>query len=223
MISLHKQQRGALNALLLPLIVVVLLFVVTAVFGVWAYGQMSDYKNNSDQKSADAVAVAIKKEDAKKAAEYAEQSKNPLKVYSGPAAYGSLHVEYPRTWGAYVIEQTTDSNNVDGFFNPNFVPYIGADNSSFALRVRVLAQSYANTMQAFQSSIKSGKLTAAPYSFVKVPGVVGTKLTGAIAPKKQGTMIVMPLRASTLEVWTETTEGQTNLDTYVLPNFSFSP
>lgn len=223
MISLHREQGGELNALLVPLVLVGLLFLLTAVFGVWAYGQMSDYKDNSDQKSAVAAEAAIKKEDAKKAAEYNEQSKNPLKVYTGPAAYGSLHVEYPRTWSAYVIEQTIDSKNVDGYFNPNFVPNVSDDSSSFALRVRVLGQSYASTMQAFQGAIKNNKLTATPYSFVKVPNIVGTKLVGQIVPNKQGTMIVMPLRASTLEVWTETSDGATNFNTYVLPNFSFSP
>jgi hypothetical protein len=223
MITLHKEQRGALNALLIPLILVSMVTVLIIVFAVWAYGQMSDYKNNSDQKSADAVSLAVKKEDAKKAVEYAEAAKSPLKTYSGPAAYGSLHVEYPKTWSAYVIEQNTSGNSVDGYFNPNFVPFVSDSKSSFALRVRVLGTSYASTMQSFQGLIKSGKLTAAPYAFAKVPGTVGTKLTGQIVSTKQGTMIVIPLRASTLEVWTETSAAAADFNTYVLPNLSFSP
>lgn len=223
MITLHREQRGALNALLLPLIAVVLLLLLTGVFGIWAFGQMQDYKNHSDEKSAAAVDVAIKKEDAKKAAEYAEASKSPLKTYTGPVAYGSLHVEYPRTWSAYVVEQTSSSTNVDGYFNPNFVPSVTTDSNSFALRVKVVGQSYASVMQTFQGNIKAGKMTASPYTFAKVPNVVGTKLDGEVSPNKQGTMIVMPLRASTVEVWAETSDGVANLNTYVLPNFSFSP
>lgn len=223
MISLHKAQRGSLNALLLPLIGVSLLFVLSIVFGVWVYGQMSDYKNNSDSKSADAVSLAVKKEDAKKLVEFTEASKNPLKTYNGPSAYGSVQVQYPKTWSAYVIEQNTDSNSIDGYFNPNFVPAVSDLGSSFALRVRVLNQSYANTVQSFQGNIKAARVTAAPYSFAKVPNVVGTKLDGQIATGKQGTMIIMPLRASTVEVWTENSTAAADFVTYILPNFSFAP
>jgi hypothetical protein len=223
MITLHKEQRGALNALLLPLVAVVLLFILSAVFGVWAYGQMQDYKNNTDSKISDAVDVAVKKEDAKKAAEYAEQSKNPLRTYSGPEAYGSVQVQYPRTWSAYVIEQLSNSHAVDGYFQPNFVPSATAESSSFALRVRVLTQSYANVMATFQGNIKAKKLTATPYSFAKVPTIVGTKLDGQIAAGKQGTMIIVPLRANTLEVWTENSTTANDFNTYILPNISFAP
>ncbi|HWT55980.1 MAG TPA: hypothetical protein VN031_03030 [Candidatus Microsaccharimonas sp.] len=223
MITLRKNQGGALDALLLPLIAVILLLILSVVFGVWAYGQMQDYKNNSDQKSAVAVNAAIQKEDAKKAAEYNEASKSPVKTYTGPAAFGSLQVQYPKTWSAYVAEQTTGSNNVDGYFNPNFVPSVTDQSSSFALRVRVLNQTYANTMQTFQGGIKGRLLTAAPYAFAKVPKVIGTRLDGKIAPDKQGTMIVMPLRANTLEVWTESSAASSDFTTYVLPNLTFSP
>lgn len=212
-----------MDALLLPLIAVVLLLLLSAVFGVWAYGQMQDYKNNSDQKSAVAVGAAIQKEDAKKAAEYTEASKSPLKTYSGPAAYGSLQVQYPKTWSAYVVEQNNGSNDVDGYFNPNFVPSVNAQSSSFALRVRVLNQTYANTLQNFQGTIKSKLLTAVPYAFPKVPNVTGTRLDGQIASDKQGTMIVVPLRANTLEVWTEGGTTTADFTTYILPNLSFSP
>jgi len=223
MVTLHRDERGALNGLVLPLIVVSLLLVVTLVFAVIAYSGMQDYKSKSDEKSAAAVSAALKTEDAKKAAEFAEESKSPVKTYNGPAAYGSLHVDYPRTWSAYVIEQDSASNSVDGYFNPGFVPSVNSQTSSFALRVKVLGQSYASVLQNFQSNIKAQKVTASPYSFAKVPGVIGMKLTGQVAPNKQGTMIVVPLRANTLEVWTEGTSALPDFEKYVLPNFSFSP
>lgn len=223
MVTLHKEQRGALNALLLALIAVVLLLIVSIVFGGLAYSGKQDYKNNVDSKIAEAVSVATKKEDTKKALEYAEEAKNPLKTYNGPAAYGSLQVAYPKTWSGYVIEQNTGSNSIDGYFSPNVVPYVSANTSSFALRVRVLGQSYASVMQTFQGTIKLQKLTASPYSFARVKSVIGTKLDGQISESKQGTMIVMPLRENTLEVWNEGTSTAADFNTYILPNLSFSP
>lgn len=223
MIRLQTDQRGAMNALLLPLVVAGLLLLLSIVFGFWAYGQMNDYKTNTESKITEAVTDAVKKADAKKTIEFAEQSKNPLKTYSGPAAYGSVQVQYPKTWSAYVAEQTSGTTNVDGYFNPNFVPSVTASSSSFALRVRVLGQSYATVMQTFQGVIKGGKLTATPYSFAKVPSIIGTKLEGQIATGKQGTMIVVPLRANTLEVWSENSTTVNDFNTYILPNISFAP
>lgn len=223
MVTLQRNERGVMNVLLLPLVVVGVLLVFCLFFAVYAFSGMQDYKTNSDQKSAAAVAAAIKKEDAKKALEFAEESKNPLKTYNGPAAFGSIQVQYPKTWSAYVVEQNNAASSVDGYFNPNFVPATTALSSSFALRVKVLGQTYASVMQSYQGMIKTQKLTATPYAFPKVPNVIGTKLTGEIIQGKQGSMVVVPLRASTLEVWNEGTTTTADFEKYILPNFLFSP
>jgi hypothetical protein len=223
MVRLQNNERGALNVLVIPLVLVSLLLVLSLVFAIFAYTSMQDYKNNSDKKAAAAVAAAIEKEDAKKAAEFAEASKSPVKTYSGPAAYGSVQVEYPKTWSAYVLEESNGSSNVDGYFNPNYVPNVSGQTSSFALRVRVVNQAYSAVLQAMQSRIKTGKLTATAYAFPKVPTAIGTKLSGEIDANKQGTMILVPLRDNTLEVWTEGTGAVNDFNTYVLPNLSFSP
>jgi hypothetical protein len=223
MVRLKTSERGALNALLIPLVLVSLVFVLTLVFAIFAYGSMQDYKTNSDQKSAAAVQTAIQKEDTKKAAEFAEASKSPLKTYSGPAAYGSLQVQFPKTWSAYVKEPTGGDGTLDGFFNSGFVPSTETDSNSYALRVKILNQAYASVIQTLQGTIKNGKLTATPYAFPKVPNTIGTKVSGAIQPTKQGTMVIVPLRANTLEVWTEGTAGQADFDNFILPNLSFAP
>src|SRR4051794_28439176 len=97
-----KSEAGAINALLLPLLVALLLLVGVAVFGVWAFGSRQDYKDNVDAKIATAVASAKVDEDKVKDAQFAEESKNPLKTYTGPAAYGSVTINYPKTWSGYV-------------------------------------------------------------------------------------------------------------------------
>ena len=45
-------QRGAINALLIPLILVIVFFLGAAGFGYWAFSERQDYKNNSDAKVA---------------------------------------------------------------------------------------------------------------------------------------------------------------------------
>lgn len=66
-------QRGAVNVLLLPLILVVLFFLGAVGFGYWAFAEREDYKNNSDQKVAIAVAAAEKRTQAADAKVFAEK------------------------------------------------------------------------------------------------------------------------------------------------------
>jgi flagellar basal body-associated protein FliL len=106
--KLRYSEQGTMNVLLVPVITLALLFIAAGSFAAWAFSSRQDYKNNSDAKSAAAVAVnksAVQAEDAK---QFAEAAKNPLKPYVGPEAYGSVKVLYPKTWSAYV--DTTDSS-----------------------------------------------------------------------------------------------------------------
>ena len=48
-------ERGAINVLMVPLILVIVFFLVAAGFGYWAFASREDYKNNSDAKVATAV------------------------------------------------------------------------------------------------------------------------------------------------------------------------
>ena len=114
---IKHNQNGAINSLLLPLIVSAVALIAVAAFAVWAYGGKQDYKNNVDQKVADAVTIAIQKEDTKKDKQFAEDEKNPLRTFTGPDAYGSVTINYPKTWSAYVDTTATGGAGVDGYFN----------------------------------------------------------------------------------------------------------
>jgi hypothetical protein len=92
--------------------------------------------------------------------------------------------------------------------------------------VEVAATTYSRVLGLYSTQVGRGTITATPYSLPKVPGVVGTKLSGAIfqgANKGTGTMVLLPMRDKTLEIWTESNDYLNDFDTYVLPNMSFSP
>jgi hypothetical protein len=215
-----NSQSGAINALLLPLLVALLLLVGVAVFGVWAFGSRQDYKDNVDAKIATAVTAAKADEDKVKDAQFAEEQKNPLKTYTGPAAYGSVTINYPKTWSGYVSD--TDGNDpfVDGYFSPGVVPDTQDQKSSFAFRVQVSSQSYSESLQSFQN--QEG-VTIQPYSLPKVPTVVGVIVRGAIEQDRQGIMVILPLRNTTLKFWTESDAFTGDFNNIILPNASFSP
>jgi hypothetical protein len=224
-----KNQTGIINTLLLPLILTILLFIGALSFAVWAFQGRQDYKNNVDQKIAVAVTASDANEDAKDNALYAQEAKNPLATYVGPAAFGSLHLSYPKTWSAYIDESSDDTGNTDinGYFYPSFVPDVTNTSNSYALRVEILNSSYSSVLQTIQNAITAGGTTVAPYSLPKIPNVVGSILEGNLvtdgSTTKSGTMVVLPLRNTTLEIWTEASQFESDFTNSILPNVSFSP
>lgn len=217
-------QDGAISGVVVSLVLSILLLLAAIGFGAWAYSSRQDYKNNTDAKIAVAVGQAKQQESAAKDAAFAEASKNPLKAYNGPEAYGSLVVNYPKTWSGYVDDTGQGNSLVDGYFAPGVVPAASGQNSIFALRVQVLNQAYAQTLQSFASQEQTGQLKAAAYALPKVPKVAGVELSGQFeSDKPAATMVVLPLRSQTLEIYTQGTQYLNDFNNYILPNFSFSP
>lgn len=216
-------QRGAINLLLVPLVIVVVLFFSAAGLAVWALSERSHYKNESDQEVAAAVQTAIEDTQATEAAKYAESAKKPYDTYIGPAPFGNITVNYPKTWSSYVVENERGGNPVNGYFQPVTVPSVTDQDRNFALRIELVQNSYDTVLGQFKSTIEQAKATIAPYTLPKVPSVVGSRVEGQITPRKQGTMIILPLRNMTLKIWTESNDFKGDLDTHILPNFSFVP
>lgn len=223
MSSMGLNQRGFMNALVVPLLVVTLLLVGSAAFGIWAFAGRQDYKSNSDQKVATAVEETKTATQATEAAKYAEEAKNPLKTFVGPSDFGSVTFQYPKTWSGYVITAASGDSPLDGFFHPDTVPDVEAESSVFALRVAVVNDAYSEVLDSFAGNVQSGKVTVSPFKLAKLPSVIGSQVQGEIEQGKKGTMVLFPLRNVTLKVWTNTDQYLADFNNTILPNLSFSP
>jgi hypothetical protein len=221
----NKQaERGSMNVLLIPVILLALFFIGSAIFAVWAYSSRQDYKNNSDAKSAAAVAANKKVVQTADAKQFAEEAKKPLKAYDGPAAYGSLHVMYPKTWSAYV-DVNNSSEPLNAYFHSDYVPATDMK-QAYNLRIRVNTTSYNSLLLTFQGLVKGGKVTSVPYKLPKLPDVVGVRLDGQAVPgnaQASGTMIMLPMRDKTLQIWTESPDFLPDFTDNILANLTFSP
>jgi hypothetical protein len=227
MSSMKKLQgeQGGMNVLLLPVILLALFFIAAASFAVWAYQGRQDYKNNSDAKSAAAVAANKQVVQAEDAKQFAEAAKLPLKPYIGPETYGSLRVMYPKTWSAYVDIADASSRPLDVYFHSDYVPAPELK-QTYNLRIQVSAQSYSQFVNQYAALVKIGKVTAVPYSLPKVKDVAGLRLDGQVLltdSKSSGTMILLPMRDKTLEIWTESPSYLPDFLNNILPNLTFSP
>lgn len=217
------RERGLINVLLIPLIVSAVLLIGVGIFAIWAFTGRQDYKENSDEKVAEAVEVAKEETRTEEAARYAEEAKQPLKPFSGPAKFGSVRLEYPKTWSAYIVNRDSGSTPVNWYLHPNVVPDADNNDNVFALRIEVVEQTYDRVLDSFESDVRNGAVTVQPYALPKVPDVVGSRINGEIERKKQGSMVIFPLRNLTLKVWTESNDYLPDFDNIILPNISFAP
>lgn len=219
---IKHNQVGAINGLLVSLIFSMLLLVAAAVFGGWAYSSRQDYKYNVDQKITDAVKLAKTEEAKRKDAEFAEAEKLPLRTYVGPSAFGGLTVLYPKTWSVYVDDSggTGSGVPVNGYFHPKVVPSLLSGASVYALRAQVLNIAYADAVRRVGNQQET---TVRAYALPKVPNIVGVKISGRLLENKTGTMVILPLRSQTLQVWTEGQQFKKDFEGIILPNLSFTP
>lgn len=218
--KLRSAEKGFVTPLLISFILALVLFLSSAAAALWAYQSRQDYKNNSDQKVQQAVSEAIAKAKTEKDNEYAEKDKSPLREYSGPSAYGSVVVKYPKSWSAFVNENQAENVALDGYFHPGFVP---GGSKSFALRLQIVNAQYDAYLQQFTSNIKAGKTKATAFRPTKVSSELGTRLDGELSTQKKGSLVAIKLRDKTLVLWTEADQYVKDFDTYILPNFTFSP
>jgi hypothetical protein len=219
-----QQVKPAKRSPVTVIVIGLLVFLLVVFLGLftWAYMSRQDYKNNSDKKSDIAAGKAVKIAEAAKEKDFAEREKNPYSAYNGAATYGSLHVVYPRTWSAYIIEKNNASTPIDGYVHPSFVP--SADSgTNFALRFKIVSQPYAQSVKAFDADVKKGKVKASAYQLPKVQGVTGTRIDGEIKKGQKSSMVIFPLRDKTLEVWTESADFVNDFNSIILANFTFEP
>ena|ERR1700741_3543726 len=211
------------KSLLIPFVLVIVLFLGALGFGVWAFAGMQDYKSHSDEKVTAAVTVAQQQTSTSKEKEFTEREKSPLKEYKGPAAFGTVTIQYPKTWSAFVTEAKDNGTTpIDGYFHPGFVPGI-TSGTDFALRVKVVSKQYADELKQFDSKVKSGKVKVSPYVLTKVPGTPGSMVEGEINTGQQDTMVLFQLRDKTIEISTESAQFRSDFDKIILANLTFIP
>jgi hypothetical protein len=216
--KIRTREEGALNVLLVPLILAVIFLLGSLGFGLWAYSSQQDYKNNSDEKAAAAVEVAVQRAKTEKDNEFLEREKQPLKDYSSPSQYGSFTVQYPKTWSAYASEQP---QQLVLLMQPDVVS--SNPSTAYALRAEVVSATYEQTIKQLEGNIRQGKLKAAAYSLPKVPAVVGLRVDGEVSQGKNGAAVYLPLRDKTIKLIAESQEKVPDFNTVILPNFVFSP
>lgn len=222
-LTVSQPSGGKPIGLIIALFVSIVLLFGSIGFGFWAFAGRQDYKDNVDKKIAAGVEAASQKITAEKELEYLEREKNPYKQYVGPATFGSVRFDYPKTWSAFISENAvTNSKPIEGYLHPNIVPALQSG-TDFALRLEVMGGVYENNIKTYESMAKQGKVKITPFKLDKVQGVLGARIEGEINKGQNDSMVILPLRDKTIKVWTESQSFLNDFDKIVLPSFSYEP
>lgn len=222
MSELKKNQVGSLNALLIPLILASLLFVVSLGFGIWAYLGMQDYKNNVDQKVDSAVKVAVAKNSSEKDNEFLEKEKQPNETYKGSDVLGAITFNYPKTWSGYFKSTDKDmtlmlqKGLVDG-------SNVSSNGTSAPIVVQVINSGYTDNLSSYESAVKTGKAKSSAFRLAKLQTVLGTKVEGQLSDGVTGEVVLLPMREKTIKISSTVQDYIPDLNNIVLPSFSFTP
>lgn len=219
---MRLNQKGSINVLAVSLFLVVIALFASIIFGAWAFMSREDYKNNVDQKIAVAQEVTKQQTETAKDNEFQENEKQPLKKYKTPAELSSIEVSYPKTWSAYIDEKAGGSSPLVAYFNPQFVPAINNVNL-YALRMELSNRTLVDEAKSLDGYVKQGKVTSQPYQSIVKGSGLGIKFEGEIAPKKQGVLVLLPIREKTLKLWTESNDFKNDFENIILKNISYSP
>ena len=157
---------------------------------IWMYVRWSEAQNNVDGQVQEAVAIAVNDNTVKLEEDFAEREKSPYKTFAGPADYGELSFEYPKTWSLYIAKDATSGGDYEAYFNPVAVNPVGKDSIN-ALRVIIYDSSYDTVAQSFEKNVKDGKLSI---SVRQVGGGNVNIYTGLIDNKLQGMFAMIKIR-----------------------------
>jgi hypothetical protein len=214
-----QEEEGSIAVIVA--VVLGLFFIGASSFGLWAFSERQEFKNNVEQKVDTAVDVAVKNAKTAKDVEFIELEKIPTRVFNGSATYGSLSFEYPKTWSIYA-EEGTSGSVLNVYAHPNVVPGLQSK-QPYALRAEILSTQYDAEASKLLLLVGRGGLTANAFRPVKLEKVLGLRVDGALDAQTTGAAVYLPLRDRTIRIYTESTEFLKDFNTIVVPSINFIP
>ncbi|MBR3177631.1 hypothetical protein IKF27_02395 [Candidatus Saccharibacteria bacterium] len=184
---------------------------------IWMYNKWNDTDSNVQGQINSAVAIARSEATEKAEREFEEREKNPYKIFSGPADFGSLTFEYPKTWSLYEEEDASTNNDFSAYLNPDKVPPVDSNNP-IALRVMILNESYDSYIQSYQSKVEDDSMTL---TVSPVGGTNANIYKGRLDNDFQGIAAILKIRDKTVVMQTDALLYETEFN-HILSTVSYN-
>ena len=161
LVPVSGQANNGKSTIFMVLTIVCGLVAVTFIgLFIWMYSQWSEAQTDVDSQINTAVATAVNDKAEELENQFIEREKTPYRVFTGPADYGELTFEYPKTWSVYEAQSATNGGNFEAYFNPDRVYEVGSTTIN-ALRVIIEDQAYDTAISQYDKLAADGKISVA--------------------------------------------------------------
>lgn len=186
---------------------VVLVVVVIALF--WALAQYQGARNDIDAELEAAREVARTEQKAESEAACKELMNSPFSLITGPSEYGSLKVQYPKTWSVFIQEAAARGGDYRVFFHPKVIRPI-RDEERFALRLIIYddRNRYEGFENEYRGLVEDRKLTVSDWSKTTTDGynATGLRFDGQFNDELKGSVLIFRIRDKTVWLRTDSQE-----------------
>ena len=205
---------------LIKTIVIIILSLVSVTFiglFIWIFLQYRDVQEKADYNISVAVAKAKDEQSEQDTISCENQKKEPLQTFSGPADYGQLTFEYPKTWSVYVESDAANGGNFSAYLNPIQVNTVSKDTIN-ALRVSILNDSYEDVVAKYRKEVEKTDAKLTVQSVVignveKGTEVTANRYTGTIpGTDLSGFIVIFKIRDKTVIMQTDSVLFEEDFD-----------
>lgn len=185
----------------IALIVLTLACITLVGLFIWKNNQYEEAQSDVDEKIAEAVAEAKDEQAEKDEKEFAEREKYPYRNFAGPADYGQLSFEYPKTWSLYIEKDASNGGDYMAYFNPIEVEVV-SNNTINALRVEILDRAFDDVARNYQNAVEGDRLDL---EVITVGGTTANKYTGLLPDTEDfsGIVVLFKIRDKTVVLRTD--------------------
>ena len=181
---------------------------------IWMSVEYNNARTNVDGQIAEAVVKAVDEKTTKMETEFAEREKYPFQTFAGPADYGELTFEYPKTWSVYIAKDAHAGGDFEAYFNPVEVFEV-SENTINSLRLAIKDDAFDNVVAEYQEALESEEKTLRLESVVigKDNNINANKYIGIIPDTEfNGIVVVFKIRDKTVIMQTDSVlfEGDYN-------------
>ena len=215
-VQVAPEMKKDISGLIKTIAIIVLSLIAVTFIGLFIWMTVQYNIVDSDVQGQIDVAVAEAKDEqtTKMEAEFLEREKYPYSTFAGPADYGQLTFEYPKTWSVYVASAATAGGDFNAYFNPGQVNTVSNDTIN-ALRVTIYNKSFDDVTADYQKKMdkRDSGLTMESTTIGKDANITANRYTGKIPDTDlSGFIVTFKIRDKTAVLQTDSVMFQADFD-----------